>query len=114
MTYTNINGYNIPDLALPLQPEDNLGKYGRARLAYLKEYKPLLHIQLLTQGELWPHLPETQQTAIERVELLTTQMAAAQSLTEELKSRDQMEWLGRMNNIRAGAEEIVYQEVIVA
>ena len=96
MTYANINGY----------------KYGRARLAYLKKHKPLLHVELLTQGKLWAHLLEAQQTATERMERLTKQMAAAQGLTEELKARDQMEWLGRMNNVRASAEEFVYREVI--
>jgi len=112
MTYTNINGYNIPDLVLPPQPEGDLDKYGRARLAYLKEYKPLLNMHMMTQGTLWEHLLEIQETAWARMELITAQMAAAQGVTEDLKSREQMLWLGRMNNIRASAEETVYQEII--
>ena len=112
MTYTNINGYNIPDLALPPQPEGELNRWGRARLNYLREYKPVIHAHMMTQCELWPHLLEIQETATARLDLLTTQMAEAQGVTEELKAHSQMEWVGRMNNIRASAEEVVYQEVI--
>ena len=112
MTYTNINGYNIPDLALPPQPEGDLGKYGRARLVHLKEHKPLLHMHLLTQGTLWEHLLEVQEVAWARMELITAEMAAAQGVTEDLKSRDQLLWLGCLNNIRVSAEETVYQEII--
>jgi len=112
MTYTNINGYKIPDLTLPPQSEGELNRWGRARLNYLREQKKALHMHMMTQCQLWPHLLETQETAAARLDLLITQMAAAQDLTEELKARDQMAWLGRMNNIRASAEELIYQEVI--
>jgi len=111
-TYTEVNGYFIPDLALPAQPEGDIGKYGRARLAYLRERKKLLHMHMMTQCTLWEHLLEVQQTATERMELLTAQMAAADGVTEDLKSRDQMLWLGRMNNIRNRADELVYNELI--
>jgi len=112
MTYTNFNGYNIPDQALPPQPEGELNRWGRARLNYLQEYKPVIHMHMMTQCQLWPHLLEVQETAATRLDLLTTQMAEAQGVTEELKARDQMGWLGRMNSIRASAEESVYQEII--
>ena len=105
-------GYYFPDLALPPQPEGNLNRWGRARLSYLREHKPLLHTHMLTQCTLWPHLLEIQETAEARMELLTTQMAAAEGVTEDLKSRDQMLWIGRMNNIRARAEEVIREELI--
>jgi len=58
ITYTEVNGYFIPNLALPEQPEGDIGKYGRARLAYLREHKKLLHMHMLSQGTLWEHLLE--------------------------------------------------------
>jgi len=79
MTYTNINGYNIPDLALPPQPEGELNRWGRARLNYLREHKPAIHMHMMTQCLLWPHLLETQESAAARLDLLTTQMAAARA-----------------------------------
>ena len=98
MTHTNHNGYLIPNLALPPQPQGELNHWGRARLRHLREHKRLLHKHMLTQGQLWPHLLETQTAAEQRMELLTRQMA--QGLTEDLKVRGQMAWLGAMNNIR--------------
>ena len=112
LTYTQVNGYNIPDLALLPQPEGNLNRWGRARLNYLRGHKPLVHMHMMTQCSLWPHLLEMQETAAARLDLLTTQMAQAQGVTEELKARDQMRWLGMMNNIRHSAEETVLQELV--
>ena len=40
------------------------------------------------------------------------QMAEQWGLTEELKLQDQMEWVRRMNNIKANAEEIALKEII--
>jgi len=114
LTYTQVNGYNIPDLALPPQPEGELNRWGRARLNYLREYKKALHVHLMTQCLLWPHLLEIQETAAQRLDLLTTQMAQVQGVTEELKARDQMRWVGMMNNIRASAEETVLRELVYA
>jgi len=114
LTYTEVNGYLIPDLALPEQPKGDIGKYGRARLAYLREHKKLLHMHMMTQCTLWEHLLEIQQTATGRMELLTAQMAAAEGVTEQLKAENAMLWVGRMNNIRNRAEEIIYNELIYA
>ena len=44
---------------------------------------------------------------------LVEQMKEQQGVTEELKMQDQMAWVGRMNNIRVCAEEIVLHEIIV-
>ena len=90
----------------------DLGKYGRARLKFLQEHKLLLHQQLVTSGQLKAHLLAIQQSATERMERLTAQMAEAQGVDEALKASDQMAWLGRMNNIRASAEEIVMRELV--
>ena len=114
ITYTEVNGYFIPDLALPEQPEGDVGKYGRARLAFLREHKSVLHMHMLTQCTLWEHLLEIQRTATERMELLTAQMMAAQGVTEDLKSRDQMLWVGKVNNIRNQVEELIQAELIYA
>ena len=112
ITYNNINGYQVPDLTLPPQPEGNLNRWGRARLQHLRSHKSLLHMNMLTQGLLWPHLSEMQQTAENRLELIIKQMAQAQGVTEELKASDQMQWLGLMNNIRHSAEESVMRELV--
>ena len=113
LTYTMKGGYRLPDLLPPQEPVGlTLGKYALLRRKFLKENRRLDYMNLLTSGKLNSHLMEVQRTATERMERLTTEMAKAQGMTEELKARDQMEWVGRMNNIRASAEEIVLAELV--
>jgi len=112
MTYTQVGDYRVPNLTLPPQPEGELNRWGRARLNYLREHKKGLHMHMMTQLTLWPHLLEMQETAAARYDLLTEQMAEAQGVDEALKARDQMLWVGRMGNIRQQAEELVRRELI--
>ena len=58
------------------------------------------------------HLNEIDEAANTQMELVTKQMAKTQGITEALKAKDQMAWVGAMNNIRNAAEEIVLHEVI--
>lgn len=101
-----------PGLLPPEEDAPTYGKYGRMRLTYLREHHEGIYTGLLLSGKLNAHLNEIDETAHARMELLTKQMAAAQGVTEELKARDQMAWVGAMNNIRSAAEEIVCTELI--
>lgn len=101
-----------PDLLPPEEDAPTHGKYGRMRLAYLREHHEGLYTGLLLSGKLNAHLNEIDEAAHSRLELITKQMAAAQEITEDLKVRDQMAWVGVMNNIRNTAEEIVCTELI--
>jgi len=105
-------GYYLPDLTLPEEPAHDIGRFGRMRRRYLQDHRPALCTDLLTSCKLNEYLYEIDQTAYDRLELLTTQMAAAEGVTEDLKGREQMLWLGRMNNIRARAEEVIREELI--
>ena len=66
----------------------------------------------LLTGKLDAHLAEIDRTCTERVELIMNQLAQREGVTESLKAADQMEWVRRMNNIRASAEEIVLSELV--
>lgn len=112
ITYTNHEGFYLPNLTLPRKEETSFGGYGRLRLKYLKEHRRGLYINLSTSGELTQHLNEVDQQAREMLELLVKQMAQAQGITEQLKAEDQMAWVGAMNNIRSTAEEVVMREVV--
>ena len=91
-----------PDLELPVDEEPHYGKYGR----------PWLYAELLFGGKLVSHLNSIDDTAHQRMELLIQQIQEQQGVNEELKSRDQMGWVGACNNIRNAAEEIVLNELI--
>ena len=111
-TYTlGADGMYYPDLALP-EEEPHYGKYGRMRLYHLKEHRKVLYNTLLLDGKLVEHLNEVDDTANQRMALLTLQMKELQGVNEALKARDQMAWVGAMNNIRNAAEEFVLSELI--
>lgn len=112
LTYTMNGDYQIPDLKLTEQPEKPLGKYGRMRKTYLKEHRPILYNRLLMSEKLYPHLLEIDRTANSRLEQLMPKLAQAAGVTEELKARDMMQWVGLMNSCKAQAEEILLAELI--
>ena len=109
--YILIGDYYIPDLKLP---EENrpIGRYGRLHREYLKQEHPALYSSLILTGKLWTYLADLNEQAEERLDLIIEQMKAAEEVTEELKARNQLEWVGRMNNIRSRAEEIINSELI--
>ena len=109
-TYSNINGYLLPYLAIPESPP--LGKWGRMRRRYLKEHRPALYSSMLLTGRLDPHLAEIDEACEERMELLTRQMAKQEGVTEALKAADQMEWMRRMKSIRSRTEAFVRHELV--
>ena len=111
-TYRQEGDYLIPNLALPDEPEYQIGKYGRMRRNYLKEHRPVLYANYLTSGTLHQHLAEIDQACNERMEIIVSAMAKQEGVTEALKAADQMEWVRRMNNIRSRAEEIVLTELV--
>jgi len=111
-TYRQVGDYLLPNLTIDESEQQAIGKYGRMRKRYLKEYRPVLYTNLLTTGKLDQHLAEIDNACEERMELLTRQMASQEGVTETLKASDQMEWVRRMNSIQNRAEEIVLHELV--
>ena len=111
LSYTRNGDYLFPDLYLE-DADLPIGKYGLLRKRYLKEHKRGWYTSLLLTGKLDEHLAEIDRTCTERVELIMNQLARREGVTEALKAADQMEWVRRMNNIRASAEEIVLSELV--
>ncbi len=109
--YILAGDYYIPDLKLP---EENrpIGRYGRLHREYLKQEHPARYSSLILTGKLWTYLADLNEQAEERLDLIMEQMKAAEGVTEELKVQNQLEWVGRMNNIRSRAEEIINSEMI--
>ena len=106
--------YYLPCLTLPPEEEKPIGVFGQRHLRYLREYRKVTYINLLTSGRLNGYLAEIDRQAEERFERLIEQMKQAQSITEQLKAKNTLEWTGRMNNIRACAIGIVEKELIFA
>ena len=112
-TYRQVGDYLVPDIELPARNYE-IGKYGRMCHLYLKEYCPVQYSTMVLDGTLYDHLEEVDRVCEERMTAMVDAMKEQQGITEELKARDQLAWVGAMNNIRNAAEEIICAEVIYA
>ena len=111
LNYTLHGDYYLPDLEIN-EGEPTYGKYGIMRKQFLKEHRSARYQYLVLTGKLTVHLNQVDKEVREKVEILMEQMAEQWGVTEELKMQDQMEWVRRMNNIQATAEEIALKEII--
>ena len=111
-TYTQVGDYLLPDLELPEEEQQPIGVWGQRHRRYLKEHRRASYATLLTGGRLNSYLADIDRQAEEMFLRLVKQMAEAEGITETLKANDPMEWVGRMNNIRNKAMEIVNSELI--
>ena len=111
-TYTQVGDYLLPDLKLPQEEQPPIGIWGQRHRRYLKEHHRATYATLLTGGKLNGYLADIDRQAEEMFSRLVKQMAETEGVTEQLKAGKQMEWVGRMNNIRNRAMEIVNNELI--
>ena len=105
LNYTLHGDYYLPDLEIN-EEEPTYRKYGIMRKQFLKEHRSARYQYLVLTGKLTEHLNQVDKEVREKVEILMEQMAEQWGVTEELKMQDQMEWVRRLNNIQATAEEI--------
>ena len=112
-TYTQVGDYMLPDL-LPAEEETeaNIGVWGMRHKRYLKQNHKVRYYNLLTSGKLNSYLADIDKQAEEMFSRLVKQMAMRESVTEQLKADNQMEWVARMNNTRSRATEMVNAELI--
>ena len=106
------DGLYYPDLQLPEGTHYEIGRYGRMRAEYLKENHRALYLELLLDGNLNEYLHQTDEECYQMMERLVEQMKAKHGVTEQLKSENQMQWVGMMNNIRQCAEEVVLRDIV--
>ena len=109
LNYTKIGDYQLPNLTLS-QPKTPLGKYGRMRRNYLKQYRPVLYNSMLLNGTLYPHLMELEQTAENRMQQTMAQLLKQTPAPD--KEQNQMAWVQHMNSLKTQAEEMVMTELI--
>ena len=110
--YERIGDYYIPVFSLSSEEQRPIGKWGRMHREYLREHRPILFNDLILSGQLWTYLADLNEQAQEHLSLIIEQMKASEGVTEELKTADQMAWVGAMSSIRDRAEEIILREMI--
>lgn len=110
LTYRKAGDYYLPNLTLPKSPK--VGKCGMLRRTYLRNHHRGIYTGMMLSGTLNAHLEEVDRHANKMMDTMIRRMAKEQGITEQLKSDDQMEWVCRMNAIRAAAEEVVLKEIV--
>ena len=111
--YVRQGDYLLPCLSLPAEKENKpIGVWGQRHLRYLKQHRKALYTNLLTSGKLNSYLADIDKQAEDMFLRLVKQLTEREGVTEQLKAENQMEWVGRMNNIRSKAMEIVTAELI--
>ena len=91
-----------------------MGKYGMMRRRYLEESRQGLYTRMILSGKLMEHLQEIDATCNRRMDQIIREMALIEGVTEELKAKEQMTWIRKMNSLHAAAEEIVLKELVYA
>ena len=114
ISYTLQGDYYLPDIALSTEEQQPIGVWGQRHLRHIKQHRKVLYLNLLTSGKLNEYLSDLDKQAEEMFSQIVKQMAERERVTEKLKADNQMEWVGRMNNIRSRATEIVNAELIFA
>ena len=111
--YSKHGDYYLPNLSAPEKVNAlKLGQYGRMRLRFLQEHRKAEYTILFINNKLQKHLMEVDEIANARFELLMKQFMEKENITEELKATNQMEWVGKMNNIKNCIQEIILKELI--
>ena len=112
LIYKRNGDYLLPEMGLTEAEKRPLGKYGMMRRQYLEQNRPGLYTRLILSGKLMEHLQEIDQTAHSRLESLMSLLVKQAGVTEELKARDQMAWVGQMNSLKHQAEEMIMTELV--
>ena len=110
--YVRNGDYYIPNLTVPDDKVYNIGRYGRMHSIFIKENRPCIYSMKMLNGTWLAYLERIDTTAKEMIDKLIKDMAVKQGISEELKAKDQMAWVGAMNNIRHSAEEFVLRDFI--
>lgn len=110
--YTLQGDYYLPDFSLPPEEDQPIGVWGQRHLRYIREYRKELYFSLVTSGKLSSYLAGIDQQAQEMYLRLVEQMAEREGITEEIKVKDQIKWVQRMNNVADRAREVVNAELI--
>ena len=111
-TYTKVGDYYLPNISLPETSKYQIRKYGNLRKSFLKEHHKSYYTILFMEGKLFEHLAEIDKTCNDFMDMMLPKMMKQEGVTEELKAKDQMEWVRKVNSIKHRIEEIIYNDYI--
>lgn len=109
--YKLVGDYYLPLIEVPANDRP-IGRYGTMRKEYLKNHRPALYEHLVLQGKLYEHCADINEQAQHRLDVIMEQLSLKWNITEDLKHRDQLRWVGLMNQAKHCAEENIMKELI--
>ena len=110
-TYRQEGCFLIPNLEVP-KTSGTIGKYGSLHKKFLKQNYPAYYSALFMTGKLFDYLKKIDLKSQNELDRLIPILAKQQGVTEELKAKNQLKWVGLMNNIKAQVEEKIYAEIV--
>ena len=111
-TYTEVGQVMSPNLVMDEQPDGDIGVWGWRRKRYLKEHRKGIYNRMLMDGTITQHLIEINEQAMDMRERLVKQFQKTEGVTEDLKRKDQMAWVGAMNSIYNRVDKIILHDLI--
>ena len=95
------------------EPErEPIGLWGQRHLKYIQKCcKPFFN-KMIREHTLYDYLLQIDRDAEEMFSELVKRMAIQEGVSEQLKVDNQIEWVGKMNNIRQRATEIINHDII--
>ena len=100
-------------IAGEVEPEcEPIGLWGQRHLKHIQKHCKPFYNKMLNERTLYDYLLQLNRDAEETFSELVKRMAIREGVTEKLKAENQLEWVGRMNNIRSRATEIVNHDII--
>ena len=95
------------------EPErEPIGLWGQRHLKHIIKHCKPFYDKMLGEHTLYDYLLQLDRDAEETFNRLIKQVAEREGVTEQLKADNQIEWVGKMNNIRQRATEIINHDII--
>lgn len=110
--YIEIDGLLYPNLKVVPVKQLNLTRFGRMRLNFLKEHHKIIYTNMLTNNTLNKHLQSIDDEANQLYDKLIDDYKEKRHITEELKEKNELEWIQEMNNIENCVMEIILKSII--
>ena len=110
--YVKHGDYYFPNLAVPNNKEQNIGKYGRMHAKFIKENRPCIYSMKMIDGTWLDYLEKIDTSAKEMVDRLIKELVVKRGITEGLKAKDQFAWISAMEQVKHTAEEFVLSSLV--
>ncbi len=106
------DGCYYQQLSLEQKTDYVIGKYGIMRREYIVKYQRHEYLKMLMGGTWNQYLHEVDEECHREVELAVKRIMEKEGVTEQLKKENPIEWVRRVNGIKARVEEGIANKML--